>query len=148
MTNKLKITFQDDAGNKYSIEVQGKVETTKVHKILEIYQTLNNNKENLNNEGSDSLYNRLISIINNNFTSRLFTSADIREYYEDTYSESIKLAAVSTYLARFSVHGLLKREKKGRTWVYKLITPNHNTFDNVTSQERINYYRRNSYPSH
>ncbi len=139
MSNKLKITFQDNIGNKYSIQIEGKVETDKIHKILEIYQTLNDDRENLNNGETDSLYNRLISIINNNFSSRLFTSADIREYYEDTYSENIKLAAVSTYLARFSIHGLLRREKKGRTWVYKLVTSNHNIKENVTSQERLSY---------
>jgi hypothetical protein len=139
LSNKLKITFQDNIGNKYSIQIEGKVETGKIHKILEIYQTLNHDRENLNNGETDSLYNRLISIINNNFSSRLFTSADIREYYEDMYSENIKLAAVSTYLARFSIHGLLRREKKGRTWVYKLVTSNHNIKENVTSQERLSY---------
>jgi len=140
LSNKLKITFEDNSGNKYSIEVQGKIESNKVHKILEIYQTLNINENKYTDDGNDSLYNRLLSIINENFYTKAFTSSDIRELYEDKYMDSIKLAAVSTYLARFTIHGLLNREKRGRTWVYRLIKPDHNIKQHITSQEKTNYY--------
>ncbi|MEM3828262.1 MAG: hypothetical protein QXP36_03485 [Conexivisphaerales archaeon] len=123
MPKRLKMSLEDEYGNKYSFQIEGHIESIKLKKILEIYQTLDeSNNQKITTDQSDSLYNRLLNLIRTNFVGKPFTSADVREQYEDTYKEPIMLAAVSTYLSRFTIHGLTTRSKNGRTWVYKMTT--------------------------
>lgn len=116
---KVKIQFDDGEGGHYSISLNGKVTREKVEKIINIY-SLFEEKVSLeqNNENADTLYNRILNIINNKFKNRQFTSYDIQEAYEDSYNEPIKLAVISTYLSRFNIHGHLNRYKDGRLWIY------------------------------
>lgn len=135
LPSKLRMILQDDNGNKYSVEIQGQIDVSKIQKVIQIYETLSEHKDSVETNNNDSLYNRLLSIIKSDLIDKRFTSSDVQEIYEDKYSEPIKLAAVSTYLARFSIHGILKREKAGRTWAYTLVTGNHDENHKVLSHK-------------
>jgi hypothetical protein len=117
----VKIHFDDGQGSRYSINLDGKITKEKINKIMDLYQTLINEQIQQEVEPADTLYQRILNIIKTKFSTIPFTSYDIQESYEDTYNEPIKLAAISTYLARFTIHNNLTRSKRGRAWVYHYI---------------------------
>lgn len=99
-----------------------------------MYTSIIDNKDSNDDTQKDTLYNRILALVTKHFGDTPFTSYDIMEAYEDTYNEPIKLAAVSTYLARLNYHNVLTRNKKGRAWVYRL-NPTSKIMTEVTSQE-------------
>lgn len=119
---KVKIQFDDGQGGHYSIVLGGNVTKDKVTKIMDIYNLLETSEGNTEKliPDLDTLYNRILNLIKSQFKDKQFTSYDIQEAYEDEYNEPIKLAAISTYLARFSAHGHVNRHKEGRLWIYAI----------------------------
>ncbi|MEM0446915.1 MAG: BlaI/MecI/CopY family transcriptional regulator, partial [Candidatus Nitrosocaldus sp.] len=73
----------------------------------------------------NSLGERIMHLIEEEFPYGDFTSSQVLEAYEDRYNEPIKLSMVSTYLARFASKGVLARSKNGREWRYRRVMLKH-----------------------
>ncbi len=127
---KVKIELEDSEGSKYSIVVEGNLTREKVLKVFEMMDLLDNSsgdddEKNRYDKVSNSLGERIMHLIEEEFPYGDFTSSQVLEAYEDKYNEPIKLSMVSTYLARFTNKGILARSRSGREWRYKRITLKH-----------------------
>jgi hypothetical protein len=123
---KVKIELEDSEGSKYSIVVEGNLTREKVLKVFEMMNLLDDSSnEKYDAEEPNSLGERIMHLIEEEFPYGEFTSSQVLEAYEDRYNEPIKLSMVSTYLARFTSKGILARNRSGREWRYKRVLLKH-----------------------
>ncbi|GBC73139.1 hypothetical protein HRbin04_00535 [archaeon HR04] len=123
---KVKIELEDSEGSKYSIVVEGNLTREKVLKVFEMMNLLDDSSnEKYDAEEPNSLGDRIMHLIEEEFPYGEFTSSQVLEAYEDRYNEPIKLSMVSTYLARFTGKGILARSRSGREWRYKRVLLKH-----------------------
>jgi hypothetical protein len=119
---KVKVEFQDDNGAKYTLAVEGKVSREKVMKILDLMELVEGNTSMKAPEADGSTsFGKVMKIIEEAYAGKEFSSADIARDYEEQQGEHIGLSTVSTYLSRLSERGVLKRQKFGNSWVYRMI---------------------------
>lgn len=121
----MKIEFTDEDGTKYSLAVHGQFSQDKVRRIMEMVDLLGTQQHNTPQPRRDdqpSTYNQIIRLIQSSYAVKEFSSADIARDYEELHGSSIPLSTVSTYLARLTDRGNLKRQKFGNSWVYRLST--------------------------
>ena len=117
---KVKFEFRDDEDNKYIISLEGIMSKEKLSRIIDIINEIDKNdvsgpiQLNLN-----TIFNKILKLVEDKFPLGSFTSNDLLEAYEDTYNTPIKLSTVSTYLARLAERGLTTREQIGNNWVYR-----------------------------
>lgn len=91
-------------------------------RIMDMYELLAR-EENFKPELSDdTLFGRIHNLVNEKFILKRFTSDQVRDAFEDTYNQPIKLAEVSTYLSRMNDQGIVVRTKHGRKWLYSLVS--------------------------
>ena len=122
MQKKVKVEFQDDNGAKYTLAVEGKVSREKVMKILDLMELVEGNTSMKAPEADGSTsFGKVMKIIEEAYAGKEFSSADIARDYEEQQGEHIGLSTVSTYLSRLSERGVLKRQKFGNSWVYRMI---------------------------
>ena len=88
-------------------------------KLIDIYELMNLKQQNLKKL---TTYDKLKSLIQEEFNLKIFDSKDILTAYEDKYKKSIELSIISTYLRRLSDDNYIKRYKQGRNWIYSLQT--------------------------
>ncbi len=125
MPRRMKIEFTDDEGSKYSLSIEGQLSKEKMQKLIEIYEFLGGEK--IEQETSiDTIFSKVISVIESEFPASNFTTASLREAYENKYQESIKITTLSTYLNRLVDRRLLKRVRVGTGYVYKKAALNTN----------------------
>ncbi|MEM0029454.1 MAG: hypothetical protein QW572_02440 [Candidatus Nitrosocaldus sp.] len=125
---KVKIELEDSEGSKYSIVVEGNLTREKVLKVFEMMNLLdesNDEEKDMYAQELNSLGERIMHLIEEEFPYGDFTSSQVLEAYEDRYNEPIKLSMVSTYLARFASKGVLARSKNGREWRYRRVMLKH-----------------------
>lgn len=123
---KVKIELEDSEGSKYSIVVEGNLTREKVLKVFEMMNLLDDSSnEKYDAEEPNSLGERIMHLIEEEFPYGEFTSSQVLEAYEDRYNEPIKLSMISTYLARFTSKGILARNRSGREWRYKRVLLKH-----------------------
>ncbi|MFN4336854.1 MAG: hypothetical protein ACK4FV_04655 [Candidatus Nitrosocaldus sp.] len=124
---KVKIELEDSEGSKYSIVVEGNLTREKVLKVFEMMNLLDDSDDERRHDTQElnSLGERIMHLIEEEFPYGDFTSSQVLEAYEDKYNEPIKLSMVSTYLARFTNKGILARNRSGREWRYKRIILKH-----------------------
>jgi hypothetical protein len=92
-------------------------------RIMDMYELLAREEDSKPDPDENTLYGRVQNFVNEKFTLKQFTSDQIRNVFEDTYNQPIKLAEVSTYLSRMNDQGILDRRKRGRKWLYSLVPP-------------------------
>ena len=126
---RVKVEFQDDRGAKYTLAVEGRVSREKVLKILDLMELVEGDTSIRQPEAdSSTTFGRLQKIIEDGYPGKEFSSADIARDYEEQQAEHVALSTVSTYLSRLSDRGILKRQKFGNSWVYRMIYLQDNQF--------------------
>ncbi len=122
MQKKVKVEFQDDNGARYTLAVEGRVSREKVLKILDLMELVEGDALMKAPEAdSSTTFGKLQKIIEEAYAGKEFSSADIARDYEEQQGEHIGLSTVSTYLSRLSERGVLKRQKFGNSWVYRMV---------------------------
>ncbi len=117
---RIRIDLEDSDGAKYNFNLEGNITREKILKIFELMDLMNIEEEQ-NTPNLESMGAKIWNIIDKFFPVGKFTSSEIQENYEDEYNEPIKLAAISTYLSRFTTKGRIERAKNGREWTYQTI---------------------------
>jgi predicted transcriptional regulator len=140
---KIKIQLEDAEGGKYNLSLEGNLSKEKIMKVFELMDLINlgGGKSSNGHIDTDSQNKNLVSvgskiwgIIENKFPYNTFTSSDILEIYEDEYNEPIQLSIISTYLSRYSDRGKLARNRKGKEWIYKIITRSSQVIESQSNQ--------------
>jgi len=120
---QVKIQFEGSDGERYTIKLEGSLSRDKVLRIMDMYELLAREESTKPEPTDDSLYGKIQGLVDEKFTLKQFTSDQIRDMFEDTYNQPIKLAAVSTYLLRMNDQGIVARTRRGRKWLYSLTPP-------------------------
>jgi hypothetical protein len=138
---RIKIELEDAEGGKYNLSLEGNLSNDKIQKVLQLVESLNNSKDDLNNniqipmeqnkslqkydlglnQSTNSIGSKIWALIENNFAFSSFTSSNVAESYEESYGERLQLSLISTYLSRYFEKQKLVRSKRGKEWIYKLI---------------------------
>ena len=133
MRKRVKVEITDEEGTTYSLAMQGRFSQEKVMRMMELMDLLgqgNHNMADTTLPNESTTYGRILKLIQTSYQTREFSSADIARDYEDSYASPIPLSTVSTYLSRLADRGVLKRQKFGNSWVYRIV---HLTTDQVTT---------------
>ncbi len=125
MRKKVKVEITDEEGTKYSLALQGKVSQDKLLRMMELIDLLGESGHSTppTPPNESTTYGRILKLIQASYSVKEFSSADIARDYEDLHTSEIPLSTVSTYLSRLADRGVLKRQKFGNSWVYRLSHP-------------------------
>jgi DNA-binding transcriptional ArsR family regulator len=121
---KIRVEVYDDSGNRYTITLEGKISRENVLKILDIVELLGAmHREQYASRIESNLtkFEKILSIIENSFSSSWFSAKDVKAEYENITGEHIGLSTVSTYLSRLSSRGLLTKQKISNRIRYRLV---------------------------
>ena len=115
----VRIQFEGSDGERYTIKLEGKVSRDKVQRVMDMYDLLSQDK---NSEQVDegTLYGKTRNIVLDQFSFKRFTSDQLLVAFQQRYSQSMKLAEISTYLSRLNEQGVVTRTKRGRKWLYSV----------------------------
>ena len=139
MGRQVKVQFEGSDGERYTIKLEGALSRDKVMRIMDMYELLAREENSKPTPGEDTLYSKIQSLINEKFILKQFTSDQIRNTFEDTYNQPIKLAEVSTYLSRMNDQGIVARSKRGRKWLYSLVPPARIQTPQVIAKQRTRF---------
>ena len=124
MRKRVKVEITDEEGTTYSLAVQGRFSQEKVMRMMELVDLLGHGNAALTDTSlpnESTAYGRILKLIQTSYQAKDFSSADIARDFEDSHATPIPLSTVSTYLSRLADRGLLKRQKFGNSWVYRLL---------------------------
>lgn len=122
MRKRVKVEFQDDNGSRYTLAVEGRISKEKVLKIMDLMELIEGPQDNIERPIDEStVFGKLFKIIEETYAGRDFSSADIARDFEERYTEAVGLSTVSTYLSRLTGRGVLKRQKFGNSWIYRMV---------------------------
>ena len=124
MRKRVKVEITDGEGTTYSLAMQGRFSQEKVMRMMELVDLLGQGNHNISDTtlpNESTTYGRIFKLIQTSYQTREFSSADIARDYEDSHASPIPLSTVSTYLSRLVDRGVLKRQKFGNSWVYRLL---------------------------
>jgi len=127
------VEITDGEGTTYSLAMQGRFSQEKVMRMMELVDLLGQGNRNISDTAlpnESTTYGRILKLIQTSYQAREFSSADIARDYEDSHASPIPLSTVSTYLSRLADRGVLKRQKFGNSWVYRLL---HLTTDQLAT---------------
>jgi hypothetical protein len=133
LRKRVKVEITDGDGTTYSLAMQGRFSQEKVMRMMELVDLLgqgNHNMPDTTLPNESTTYGRILKLIQTSYQAREFSSADIARDYEDSHASPIPLSTVSTYLSRLADRGVLKRQKFGNSWVYRLL---HLTTDQLAT---------------
>jgi len=117
---KVKIEFADEAGTKYSFNIEG-TSKENISKLIDFAQTVSAKQpQDQPQEPMDTNFARVYTLIQDRFRFGSFNSGDVLEAYREEFKASTSLSVVSTYLSRLAVRNLLTRSRHGSGWIYKL----------------------------
>jgi len=123
LRKKVKIEITDEEGTRYSLALDGTFTQNKVMRMMELLDLLGQGDHNTHpniSPDESTTYGRIMKLIQTSYPAKEFSSADIARDYEDQHATPIPLSTVSTYLSRLADKGLLKRQKFGNSWVYRV----------------------------
>ena len=119
---RIKIEFTDEDGGRYTISLDGSISREKVLKVVDLVDIMGGSEEEPQPVASkDSKFYKIYDLIEKKFPLGSFASPDLLEAYEDQFNKPIRMSTVSTYLARLSEKGLLKRQKTPDGWMYRRV---------------------------
>jgi hypothetical protein len=124
LRKRVKVEITDEEGTTYTLAVQGRFSQEKVMRMMELVDLLgqgNRAVTDTNRPNESTTYGRILKLIQTSYQAKDFSSADIARDFEDSHATPIPLSTVSTYLSRLADRGLLKRQKFGNSWVYRLL---------------------------
>ena len=124
LRKRVKVEITDEEGTTYSLAMQGRFSQEKVMRMMELVDLLghaNNTTSDTTLPDESTTYGRMLKLIKTSYQAREFSSADIARDYEDSHTSPIPLSTISTYLSRLADRGVLKRQKFGNSWVYRLL---------------------------
>jgi hypothetical protein len=130
LRKRVKVEITDGEGTTYSLAMQGRFSQEKVMRMMELVDLLGQEKPDTALPNESTTYGRILKLIQTSYQAREFSSADIAQDYEDSHASPIPLSTVSTYLSRLADRGVLKRQKFGNSWVYRLL---HLTTDQLAT---------------
>jgi hypothetical protein len=133
LRKRVKVEITDGEGTTYSLAMQGRFSQEKVMRMMELVDLLGQGNRNMPDTAlpnESTTYGRILKLIQTSYQAREFSSADIARDYEDSHAPPIPLSTVSTYLSRLADRGVLKRQKFGNSWVYRLL---HLTTDQLAT---------------
>jgi hypothetical protein len=133
LRKRVKVEITDGDGTTYSLAMQGRFSQEKVMRMMELVDLLGQGNHNMPDTAlpnESTTYGRILKLIQTSYQAREFSSADIARDYEDSHASPIPLSTVSTYLSRLADRGVLKRQKFGNSWVYRLL---HLTTDQLAT---------------
>jgi penicillinase repressor len=133
LRKRVKVEITDGEGTTYSLAMQGTFSQEKVMRMMELVDLLGQGNHNMSDTtlpNESTTYGRILKLIQTSYQAREFSSADIARDYEDSHASPIPLSTVSTYLSRLADRGILKRQKFGNSWVYRLL---HLTTDQLAT---------------
>jgi len=133
LRKRVKVEITDGDGTTYSLAMQGRFSQEKVMRMMELVDLLGQGNQNMPDAAlpnESTTYGRILKLIQTSYQAREFSSADIARDYEDSHASPIPLSTVSTYLSRLADRGVLKRQKFGNSWVYRLL---HLTTDQLAT---------------
>ena len=116
---KIKINFTDDAGTKYSFNIEGSSKDN-ITKLIDFAQTMSAQTHSDETSTFDTNFAKLYGLLESRFQFGLFTSNDVLRAYQQDFQIPTSLSVVSTYLTRLTNRGLLTRTRHGSSWIYKL----------------------------
>src|SRR4029077_4771840 len=119
---RLKMEFYDTEGVRHSIAIDGPVTKEKVSKILDLVELMSGTPQASSTalRLSPRKFDRLAGTIISQLRGRSFTSSEARKAFETTFKEKIPLSTVSTYLTRLADRGILEREQRKLSLVYRV----------------------------
>jgi len=123
LRKKVKIEITDEDGTRYSLALDGSFTQNKVMRMMELLDLLGQGDHNTRPNtvpNESTTYGRILKLIETSYPAKEFSSADIARDYEDQHAAPIPLSTVSTYLSRLADKGVLKRQKFGNSWVYRV----------------------------
>lgn len=116
----MKIEVEDDEGTKFTLAVEGTVSREKVMKAIEMLEMMNVPLDHdVYVADENTSFGKIMKLIETNFSTGDFSSADVARAFEETYNRPVRLSTVSTYLSRLVNRDYLIREKFGNSWVYR-----------------------------
>jgi hypothetical protein len=124
LRKRVKVEITDEEGTTYSLALHGKFSNEKLIRMMELIDLLGQGNHNTNSiapPNESSAYGKILKLIQTSYSTKEFSSADVARDYEDTHAGPIPLSTVSTYLSRLAEKGVLKRQKFGNSWVYRLV---------------------------
>jgi hypothetical protein len=116
---KIKIEFTDDAGTKYSFNVEGSSKDN-ITKLIDFAQTMSAQSHSEDATTVDTNFAKLYGLLESRFQFGLFTSNDVLRAYQQDFQTATSLGVISTYLTRLTNRALLTRTRHGSSWIYKL----------------------------
>lgn len=117
---KIKIEFSDDAGTKYSFNIEGSSKEN-INKLIDFAQTISTKQQPIEDQMTvDTNFAKLYGLLESRFRFGSFTSNDVLQAYQEDFKIPTSLSVISTYLSRLAHRGLLSRSRHGSGWTYKL----------------------------
>lgn len=117
---KVKIEFSDAIGTKYSFNIQGSSKDN-IQKLLEFADSVSITKTQTHDEPIlDTNFAKLYGLLESRFRFGSFTSNDVLKAYQQDFAIPTSHSVISTYLSRMTQRGLLRRDKHGSGWLYRL----------------------------
>jgi len=123
LRKKVKVEITDEEGATYTLALQGRFSRDKVMRMMELIDLMSQGEHQtpeISAPDSSSTYGKILKLVQTSYSVKEFSSADVARDYEDLHSSPIPLSTVSTYLSRLSDRGVLKRQKFGNSWVYRV----------------------------
>jgi len=124
LRKKVKVEITDEEGTTYSLALRGRFSHEKVMRVMELIDLLGETDHNTATAlppNESTTYGRILKLIQSSYGGKEFSSADIAREYEERHASPIPLSTVSTYLSRLADRGILKRQKFGNSWVYRVV---------------------------
>ncbi len=121
---KMRVEVYDEAGNRYTISLEGRVTRENALRVLDIVELLGGMRggaPDTQHIADVSKFERLRLVVEKHFPLGWFSAKDAASAYKEETGEKASLSTVSTYLARLSKRGTLARRKRSNRVVYRSI---------------------------
>jgi len=108
---KIKVETILDDGSKITITINGSLDKEKLNRFLELIDMAGSGfKLSPKVSNANTLFDRIRSLIEENFSERFFTLNELYSLYNEYFPDKIKKSTLSTYLSRLIEEGILLRE--------------------------------------
>lgn len=122
---KMRVEVYDEAGNRYTISLQGRITRENALRVLDMIELLGGMRgatPDTEHAASTSKFDNVRLMVERHFPLVWFSAKDVASVYGKEANEQASLSTVSTYLARLSRRGLLLRRKSSNRVLYRLIS--------------------------
>jgi hypothetical protein len=123
--HRVKVEFYDKEGIRHTMAIEGSVTREKVEKVLDYIELMGGVEGNLPsnkviNRSVQNRFEKTLSLVLSNFSSKSFLSKEVQQTYRSVYGEEVPLSTISTYLSRLVDRGVLGRSGSSFEWRYNV----------------------------